>query len=158
MPKHSGFTLIELLIVITIISLLSIIGLVAYGNFLKNARDSKRQADLKIIQSALEDYHADQLYYPDARPPNPCATYPNGVLVLLCPLKSPDGKRIYLNEIPNDPKNYPPYCYEALTCDFSSSPPKCQSYKLSTFLEGGSAATISGCSLVNAFNLQVTRP
>jgi len=63
-----GFTLIELLIVISIIALLSLIGLVAYSEFLKTARNNKRLSDLKLIQSALEDYHADQLYYPYLNP------------------------------------------------------------------------------------------
>lgn len=59
-----GFTLLELLIVITIIAILSAIAMVAYSNYLKSARDVRRQSDLKIIQSALERYHANNLNYP----------------------------------------------------------------------------------------------
>ena len=151
-----GFTLIELLIVISIIALLSLIGLVAYSEFLKTARDNRRQSDLKLIQSALEDYHADQLYYPDGVPPDRVCSS-DGFLELFCPLKSPNGQRVYLSEIPNDPKDFPPYCYEAVGC-VGSSPPKCSSYNLSTSLEGSTATKFFGCGFANTYNLQVTRP
>lgn len=63
MPKR-GFTLIELLIVISIIGVLMAIGIAAYGKFLKDGRDTRRQFDLKQIQSSLEHYRADHGYYP----------------------------------------------------------------------------------------------
>lgn len=64
MPKRAGFTLVELLVVISIIATLSVVGLVSYTNFMKSSRDAKRQSDLRLIQSALEEYYADQLFYP----------------------------------------------------------------------------------------------
>lgn len=59
-----GFTLIELLVVISIVALLSTIGLTVYSVVLKNGRDAKRQSDIRQIQSALEQYFTDNLYYP----------------------------------------------------------------------------------------------
>lgn len=49
-----GFTLIELLVVISIIAVLSVIGIALYTNAQKNARDTARRADIDAISKALE--------------------------------------------------------------------------------------------------------
>lgn len=54
-----GFTLIELLVVITIIGILVSLGTVSYSTTQKKARNSRRMQDLKAIQSAFEQYYAD---------------------------------------------------------------------------------------------------
>lgn len=54
--KKVGFTLIELMVVISIIAIMSVIGLTLYGNVQKSARDAKRRSDLKAIAQALEVY------------------------------------------------------------------------------------------------------
>src|SRR3990167_6562499 len=59
-----GFTLIELLVVIAIIGLLSTLAVVALNSARQKSRDSKRVADVKQIQTALELYLADQNGYP----------------------------------------------------------------------------------------------
>ncbi|MBI4457541.1 prepilin-type N-terminal cleavage/methylation domain-containing protein [Candidatus Uhrbacteria bacterium] len=59
-----GFTLIELLVVIAIIGLLSTLAVVALNSARQKSRDSKRVADVKQIQTALELYYADQNGYP----------------------------------------------------------------------------------------------
>ncbi len=59
MNKRSGFTLLELLIVIAIIGILASLAAVSYSSAQRRARDSQRQADLKAIQNALEQYYAD---------------------------------------------------------------------------------------------------
>lgn len=92
--KTLGFTLVELLVVISIIAVLSAIGLVIYSNVIKQGRDSKRQSDLRVIQSALEQYYADQFSYPDN-------------ITAGTPLSA--GGKTYLNQIPGDSnpsKNY----------------------------------------------------
>lgn len=66
MKNRKGFTLVELLVTISIIGILSAIGLVLYSTVLKQSRDSKRQSDLKSIQLALEQYSNDQGFYPYA--------------------------------------------------------------------------------------------
>lgn len=64
--KQQGFTLIELLVVIAIIGLLSTLAVVALNSARQKARDSKRVADIKQIQTALELYYADSAGYPVA--------------------------------------------------------------------------------------------
>ncbi len=49
-----GFTLIELLVVISIIAILSVIGMTAYGNVQKSARDARRRGDIDAITKAME--------------------------------------------------------------------------------------------------------
>ncbi len=61
---NKGFTLIELLVVIAIIGLLASIVLVSLNSARKKARDTKRIADLRQIQMALEMYYDDNGNYP----------------------------------------------------------------------------------------------
>lgn len=59
--KHRAFSLIELLVVIAIMGILIAIATVSYSTIQKRARDSRRTTDLKAIQQAMEQYHADSL-------------------------------------------------------------------------------------------------
>lgn len=62
--KDHGFTLIELLVAIVIMGILGGILISTAGVVLRQSRDSKRQTDLRKYQAALEQYNADQGYYP----------------------------------------------------------------------------------------------
>lgn len=53
----SGFSLVELMVVISIIAILSAIGMVIYTNTQKTARDTKRIADINNVAKALEMYY-----------------------------------------------------------------------------------------------------
>ena len=59
-----GFTLVELLVTISIIGVLASITVVSVGNVRQIARDSKRLADIKQLQTALEFYFNQQNGYP----------------------------------------------------------------------------------------------
>ncbi|MDD3711478.1 MAG: type II secretion system protein [Patescibacteria group bacterium] len=63
--KKKGFTLIELLVVIAIIGILATLAVVALQNARKNARDAKRVADIRQVQTALELYFNDYSHYPE---------------------------------------------------------------------------------------------
>jgi len=62
--NDEGFTLIELLVVIAIIGLLSTLSVLALNSARARARDAKRIADIKQIQTALEMYYNDANTYP----------------------------------------------------------------------------------------------
>jgi len=61
-----GFTLIELLVVIAIIGLLATIAVVALQNARSKTRDTRRVADVKQMQTALELFFNDKQRYPTA--------------------------------------------------------------------------------------------
>lgn len=56
-----GFTLIELLVVVTIIAILSAIGLSVFTNAQKKARDARRRADIVEIQNSMERAFQDSV-------------------------------------------------------------------------------------------------
>lgn len=64
MLNKKGFTLVELLVTISIIAILSAVGLIIFNNVQKTARDSKKVADIREIQKALEVYFIKSSQYP----------------------------------------------------------------------------------------------
>lgn len=72
--NKKGFTLIELLVVIAIIGLLSALSVLALGSARARARDAKRIADVKQIQTALEMYYNDMNDYPVAASLSPTSS------------------------------------------------------------------------------------
>lgn len=66
--RRNAFTLIELLVVVAIIGLLATMSVIAFSNARKSARDSKRIADIRTIQKALDEYIQEY-----GAPPGPAA-------------------------------------------------------------------------------------
>jgi prepilin-type N-terminal cleavage/methylation domain-containing protein len=62
--RKKGFTLIELLVVIAIIGILSSVVLAALNTARLKSRDALRVQELDELQTALEDYYADNGAYP----------------------------------------------------------------------------------------------
>lgn len=135
--KTNGFTLIELLITISIIAILSAIGLIVYIDVLKQGRDSKRQSDLRSIQSGLEQYNNDQGFYP-ASSPNPLTFGSGNSLTSNTgnPNPSPSPK-VYMNEVPADPAPSPHPQYQYV--------PSGTTYCLYAKLDNSAAVRPSAC-------------
>lgn len=62
--NRRGFTLIEILVTVTVIALLTMVGVVSYSATNKRSRDSKRKSDIEQMRQALEMYRADNGSYP----------------------------------------------------------------------------------------------
>lgn len=62
--KSNGFTLIELLIAITILAILSTIGMISFMEQRTKAYDSRRKQDLNHIKVALQAYYERNGHYP----------------------------------------------------------------------------------------------
>lgn len=74
--KRGGFTLIEMLVVVAIIGLLSSVVVVGVGGARQKARDTKRVADIRSIETYLEikyttEYPDIGTTYPDELPRDP---------------------------------------------------------------------------------------
>jgi len=127
---NSGFTLIEILVTITIIALVSTIGVTGYQAVSRGGRDALRKTDLEQIRSALEIYKSENNSYPSVDNCIPA-----------------ELSLDYINPYPQDPKTPAfQYCYK------STSP---LTYELCTHLEnedqndnycGNESACGSGCN------------
>ena len=63
-PRSRGFTLLELLTVMTILALLTTVGIVGFKHHLKRAKEAVLKEDLFQLNHALEQYRADHGKYP----------------------------------------------------------------------------------------------
>jgi prepilin-type N-terminal cleavage/methylation domain-containing protein len=94
--QKKGFTLVELLIVAMLISILAgvVITVIQPGVLYSKARDGRRKGDLKIIQTALEQYFSANRSYPVS----------SWILVTGADTMS-SALSPYLNSVPLDPVN-----------------------------------------------------
>jgi general secretion pathway protein G len=102
-----GFTLIEILIVVAILSIVSAILAVSFGNIRSKSEDSRRKTDLEEVRSALEQYKSNNNSYPT----------PEITITMGLPFGSSgltDTRNTYMNKIPQDP-DFPvkSYYYES---------------------------------------------
>lgn len=78
---HNGFTLLELLVVIAVIGILISMGVVAFSTAQAKGRDSKRRGDVKAMQSAFEQYYAENTGYAACATMATAEYLPNGLPV-----------------------------------------------------------------------------
>lgn len=91
-----GFTLIELLVAISLVAILSTIGLASFSGIQARGRDTKRQLDLQHIKEALSLYYIDNRSYPNS---TSTWRYSNGGDPWI-----PGLSFTYISKIPTDPK------------------------------------------------------
>jgi prepilin-type N-terminal cleavage/methylation domain-containing protein len=132
-----GFTLIELLISISIIAVAFGVVISSGSAIQKNSRDAKRKTDLAYVQSALQQYYADQNSFPDS--------------ISFGGSLTANGKT-YSSKLPTDPSGQS-YCYESRLsaastsiCSSTDNSGKCQYYLLATCLETVGISGSCSCS------------
>jgi len=131
---HSrGFTLIELLVVIAIIGILATIAVVALQNARAKARDARRVADVKQMQTALELYFNDKQHYPSA------TEFTAGSIVST----STQGTTTYMAVIPTPPSPADGPCSSTSAYVYNASSDG-NSYTISYCLGGNVSALIPG--------------
>jgi len=127
--NRRGFTLIEILIAFAILTLLALMGFMAWQNQAAKARDARRKADIKRLNIAFEDYYGDKDCYPLANILENCGG---------------DQLKPWLDQpLPCDPLTHTPYCYI-----YDSTAPACQEFRILASLENASDPDIGklGCA------------
>lgn len=145
LKNKKGFTLIELLVVIAIIGLLSTLAVVALTSARTKARDSKRVADMKQVQTAMELYYSDNVAYPACTSGlvSDCAALAS-YLPGYATLKDPGGATL-------------PACANPATvkCKYAfAAPTGTEGYKINFWLEGATGDLPAGAHNVTSAGLQ----
>lgn len=137
-----GFTLVELMVVITVIAILMTIAIVSFTRIQKQARDTKRKADIRTIETALQARFTEFQAYPVVEAPAQPASTVLGTDVLV-----PN----YMPSVPTAPlgstslNGNTDYMYVSDALGFS--------YSLCTTLETATAsAGVSGMWVVSTSN------
>ncbi len=64
--ERVGFSMVEIMVIVTLITILAGVGVIAFRGVQARARDAKRQTDLESIQTALEVYYQEHYSYPSS--------------------------------------------------------------------------------------------
>lgn len=144
MKRRRGFTLIELLVVIAIIGLLATIAVITVSGVQARARDTRRQADLKQLGTAIQLYYEDNGAYPMSNGwctqiSNPTSGFATAFQNAIAP---------YLANVPHDPSfagTYQDYFYRHVDATH---------YYLYAELEGSDRADdgFVGCTRIDGLN------
>ena len=97
--KRQGFTLVELMVVIVIIGLLATVVAINVLPSQDRALVGKAQADISVLEQAIETYRLDNLTFPDAQSGLNALTSPPAGLAR--PERYREGG--YIRRLPEDP-------------------------------------------------------
>jgi len=132
MKNNKSFTLLEILVVTTIIALIGTTGFNSYTTTTRNARDTRRKADLEYVKTAIATYQQiERVSLPLVE---------NGWIDPIIV-----GSKKYLEKVPNDPMSGYVYRYTRTT---PTTP-----FKVCTKLENSSNPVFSGLSCGTAAGL-----
>lgn len=147
--NNKAFTLVELLVVMAIISLLvgATVFVLKPGDYIKRSRDTRRVSDLKVIQTAIEQYYGNVNTYPPTSGSGSPPVTTGGAWTY--------SSVTYLTNTPVDPESPTKSYYYAkdVTCDGAA---QTGSYVLCANLEN----TTGTCRLTtpSAYNYCVINP
>ncbi|MBI2018100.1 type II secretion system protein [Candidatus Daviesbacteria bacterium] len=134
-----GFTLIELLVAVSILAILSTIGITAFQGTQSKARDTVRKNDLNVLATALEIYREQNGKY---------IVNSDGTNITTCPSSSDTTSPFYTQiaanlstPAPKDPKTGSFYCYISVSNG--------QSFRLFAGLENCSGSGGNLCEYTN---------
>jgi general secretion pathway protein G len=137
--NRKAFTLIELLVVIAIIGVLATLATISLSNSRAKARDAKRVADIRQVQTALELFFNDNNRYPTANEWNAGSILST----------SSDGDIVYMLTIPEAPSPADGGCDSATNSFVYTTYPDGTSYTLSYCLGGKTGDLTSGSKCAN---------
>jgi prepilin-type N-terminal cleavage/methylation domain-containing protein len=152
-----GFTLIELMITITILAITFGVIITSATAVRKAGRDGQRQSDLLTLKTALQQFYADQNYFPDSM------VLTAGDPITDCPTVPASGcspTKTYLDKTPIVPSGVNYYYRSGVdstatnkynNCGGGSSM-MCHFYLLCTVLEGNSPQSASQYADCASFN------
>lgn len=166
MKFQRGFTLVEILIAISIIGIAFGVVISSASYLQKSSRNTQRQSDLVNIQGALQQYYADQQFFPMSTGANSLNLSSQAAIASNVGNPAFTGtNNVYLKLTPDDPLGSQNYLYKAFisndltnttACDnATSSTTKCQYYILCSYLEDSSLASDADCT-PGTFNYKLT--
>ncbi len=106
--KRNGFSLIELIVVITIMMVVTAVGIVSYQGANRSARDGRRKSEIEKIRTALEMYKQENRVYPPTVN-NTAPALVSGGYLAAWPTDPQTGKSIQYRWMTN-------YTYQVWTC------------------------------------------